>query len=111
MLEAYASTVQAALRDVEDALNGLETTKLRYQALAVSRDQAQRLTANTRKLLERGAIDFVQLLTIEQTVLASEDAIINARRDQLKAAVDLYKSLGGGVADKQDRCLKEASRG
>ena len=111
VLEAYASTVQAALRDVEDALNGLETTKLRYQALAVSRDQAQRLTANTRKLLERGAIDFVQLLTIEQTVLASEDAIINARRDQLKAAVDLYKSLGGGVADKQDRCLKEASRG
>jgi NodT family efflux transporter outer membrane factor (OMF) lipoprotein len=111
VLEAYASTVQAALRDVEDALNGLETTKLRYQALAVSRDQAQRLTANTRKLLERGAIDFVQLLTIEQTVLASEDAIINARRDQLKAAVDLYKSLGGGVSDKQDRCLKEAKHG
>jgi outer membrane protein TolC len=43
--------------------------------------------------------------------LASEDAIIGARRDQLKAAVDLYKSLGGGVAEKQDRCLKEVSRG
>ena len=111
LLEAYASTVQAALRDVEDALNGLETTKLRHQALAISRDQAQQLASNTRKLLERGAIDFVQLLTIEQTVMASEDAIISARRDQLKAAVDLYKSLGGGVADKEDRCLKEGSRG
>jgi NodT family efflux transporter outer membrane factor (OMF) lipoprotein len=111
LLEAYASTVQAALRDVEDALNGLETTKLRHQALAVSRDQAQQLSANTRKLLEHGVVDFVQLLTIEQTVLASEDAIISARRDQLKAAVDLYKSLGGGAADKQDRCLKEAGRG
>jgi NodT family efflux transporter outer membrane factor (OMF) lipoprotein len=111
VLEAYASTVQAALRDVEDALNGLETTKLRYQSLAISRDQAQKLAANTRKLLERGAIDFVQLLTIEQTVLASEDSIISARRDQLKAAVDLYKSLGGGAADKEDRCLKEGRRG
>jgi NodT family efflux transporter outer membrane factor (OMF) lipoprotein len=111
LLEAYASTVQAALRDVEDALNGLETTKLRYQALAVGRDQAQQLASNTRKLLERGAIDFVQLLTIEQTVLSSEDAVITARRDQLKAAVDLYKSLGGGVADKNDSCLKENSRG
>jgi len=111
LLEAYASTVQAALRDVEDALNGLETTKLRHQSLAISRDQAQRLAANTRKLLERGAIDFVQLLTIEQTVLASEDAIISARRDQLKAAVDLYKSLGGGASDKTDRCLKEGNRG
>lgn len=111
LLEAYASTVQAALRDVEDALNGLETTKLRYQALAISRDQAQQLAINTRKLLEFGAIDFVQLLTIEQTVMASEDAIISARRDQLKAAVDLYKSLGGGVTDKEDRCLKEDRRG
>ncbi len=105
LLEVYASTVQSALRDVQDALAGLSAADLRYQALAMSKTHADQLATNTRRLLQRGAIDFIQLLTIEQTVLASDDAVITARRDQLKANVDLFKAIGGRMDEEKVRCV------
>ena len=105
VLEQYASTVVAALRDVEEALSNIEQSDKRYEALDKSRKLAESLSANTRKVFTRGAIDFVQLLQIEQTVLAAEDTAIAAKRNQLKASIDLFKAIGGGIKPGSDPCL------
>ena len=36
---------------------------------------------------------------------AAEDAAINARFEQIRASVDLYKAIGGGVRLEEGPCL------
>ena len=111
LLEAYAKAVQTAMRDVEDALTGVRQTNERYVSLGEARVTAQKLESDTQKLLEWGAIDFLQLLTIQQTVLNSEDAYITAENDRLKASIDLVKALGGGVIPEGASCDAVAANG
>lgn len=105
LLEAYANTVLSALRDVEDALAGVALTAKQYEALNDSRVRAARLAEMSAVVVERGGMDFVQLYQIQGTVLAAEDAAINSRFDQIRASVDLYKAIGGGVNLKNDPCF------
>ena len=111
LLETYAKTVQTAMRDVEDALTSIKQTNERYASLGEARVTAQKLESDTQKLLEWGAIDFLQLLTIQQTVLNSEDSYITAENDRLKASVDLVKALGGGVIPGDSACQPAAANG
>ena len=105
LLEAYANTVLASLRDVEDGLAGVNLTAKQYDALNESRNRAQFLATMSAKVVERGGMDFVQLYEIQRTVLAAEDAAINARNDQLAASVGLFKAIGGGTKLDNDPCL------
>ena len=109
LLEAYANTVLSAMRDVEDGLAGVVLTGRQYQALDDSRKRAQRLAELSAIVVERGGMDFVQLYQIQGTVLAAEDAAINGRFDQLRASVDLFKAIGGGVKLEGDPCLSGGS--
>ena len=105
LLEAYANTVLASLRDVEDGLAGVNLTAKQYDALNESRNRAQFLATMSAKVVERGGMDFVQLYEIQRTVLAAEDAAINARNDQLAASVGLFKAIGGGTKLDNDPCF------
>ncbi|QWD61825.1 TolC family protein [Polynucleobacter sp. MWH-UH25E] len=105
LLEAYANTVLASLRDVEDGLAGVTLTAKQYEALNESRNRAQLLATMSAKVVERGGMDFVQLYEIQRTVLAAEDSAISARNDQLAASVGLFKAIGGGTKLDNDPCL------
>jgi hypothetical protein len=76
-----------------------------YSDLSVSRDKAQRLTVMSQRVVELGGMDFVQLYEIQRTVFNSEDAAIQARFDQLRASVDLFKAIGGGTKLENDPCI------
>jgi NodT family efflux transporter outer membrane factor (OMF) lipoprotein len=105
LLEAYANTVLASLRDVEDGLAGVNLTAKQYNALNESRERAQYLATMSAKVVERGGMDFVQLYEIQRTVLSAEDSAINARNDQLAASVGLFKAIGGGTKLDKDPCF------
>lgn len=105
LLEGYANTVVGAMRDVEDGLSSVVLTAKAYAALNDSRNRAQRLALMSAKVVERGGMDYVQLYEIQRTVIASEDAAISARGDQLVASVNLYKAIGGGMKLDNDPCL------
>lgn len=105
LLEAYANTVLSALRDVEDGLSGVALTAKQYEALNLSRQRAQKLADMSAVVVERGGMDYVQLYQIQGTVLTAEDAAINARFEQIRASVDLYKAMGGGVRLEEGPCL------
>ncbi|CAM3820407.1 efflux transporter outer membrane subunit [Polynucleobacter antarcticus] len=105
MLESYANTVLSSLREVEDSLSGIQLTARAYSDLSTSRDKAQRLTVMSQRVVLLGGMDFVQLYEIQRTVFNSEDAAIQARFDQLRASVDLFKAIGGGTKLQNDPCL------
>ena len=104
LLETYASTVLGAMRDVEDGLAGVNLTARQYKALDDSRKRAQRLADMSAIVVERGGMDFVQLFQIQSTVLAAEDAAISGHYEQLRASIDLFKAIGGGLKLGADPC-------
>lgn len=105
LLEAYANTVLSAMRDVEDGLSGVALTAKQYAALDNARKRARQLAEYSVKVVERGGMDFVQLYQVQGTVIAAEDAAINGRYEQIRASVDLYKAIGGGLRLGENPCL------
>ena len=105
MLETYANAVLSSLREVEDSLSGVTLTAKAYTSLNESREKAQRLTVMSQRVVELGGMDYVQLYEIQRSVFNAEDVAIAARFDQLRASVDLFKSIGGGTKLSNDPCL------
>jgi len=105
LLEVYANTVLSAMRDVEDGLSGVALTARQYAALNNARQRARKLAEYSVVVVERGGMDFVQLFQVQGTVIAAEDAAINGRFEQIRASVDLYKAIGGGLRLGDDPCL------
>jgi NodT family efflux transporter outer membrane factor (OMF) lipoprotein len=96
LTEAYQSTLLDAMRDVEEALVGVEMTDQRGKVLDNAAERAKRLVELTNKVFNRGATDAVGLLESQRTAYRTGDLAISARLDRLRATVDVYKALGGG---------------
>jgi multidrug efflux system outer membrane protein len=95
-IESYRAAVLAAFRDVEDALAAVryhaERAAIGERAVAEAR-RAYNLAAVQ---YQAGATDFITLLDAQRALSSQLDEQRQIRFDQLAAAVDLYRSLGGG---------------
>lgn len=93
----FEQTVQAAFRDVADALSacqGLaEQVEIGQQTLAAQAERAR--LAQLR--YEHGAAAFLEVLDAQRELLAAEQAQVQTRRALLSARVGLYAALGGGA--------------
>lgn len=98
----YLATAEGAFRDVEDALFATRMRRERRGALA---EQSLALTAAAgiaRDRYQEGESDFLEVLDVERSRLVAELELSAARRDELVAAVDLYRALGGGYGVVQE---------
>ncbi|MDG3039901.1 efflux transporter outer membrane subunit [Roseicyclus marinus] len=112
LLADYANTVVTALREVEDALSGVELTTRQYLALREASDLAQQMLDLSVSSVERGGLDYLQLLDTQRTALQTQDREIVARLGQLQATVDLVKALGGGFGGvSSGECVQETNSG
>jgi NodT family efflux transporter outer membrane factor (OMF) lipoprotein len=112
LLDQYANTVLAALRDVEDALAGIRLTQRQQQALTEALSRNSRLLALSQKVYQAGAMDYISLLDLQRNVYLAQDAEASARFEQVRSAIDLFKALGGGFAQQQpDPCAPTSSTG
>lgn len=96
LVEDYRQTVLVSLQDVEDAQTAIQYGHQRLSYLstaATSADQAYQLA---RLQYEAGSVDFLSVLTAEQSRLQSDDSLLQARADQYVNAASLFKALGGG---------------
>ena len=93
----FEKTVQAAFRDVADALSacqGLaEQVRIGQETLAAQAERAR--LAQLR--YEHGAAAFLEVLDAQRELLAAEQAQVQTRRALLSARVGLYAALGGGA--------------
>jgi NodT family efflux transporter outer membrane factor (OMF) lipoprotein len=110
LIERYASAILAALRDTESALVGVKKSEEKLMWLEENRAEAQRLAHQMQIMLERGGLDFAQLIQIQTTVFSSEDAAVIGSLDRIIAQIDLYKAIGGSVKPLSGDCLKSRGR-
>ena len=93
---SYEQTVLLALRDVNDALVGVRATR---DVSAAQDRQTEALRAAYHladSRYQNGISNYLDVLDAQRSLFAAELSLAGAQRQQLAAAVQLYKALGGG---------------
>jgi multidrug efflux system outer membrane protein len=92
----FRQSVMNAVGEVSDALVKLEQLDAR-SAIALKRTQTLQLAiANANMLFSSGMASYLEVITAQGNLLQSELDLATLKREQLSAAIDLYRSLGGG---------------
>src|SRR5690625_436754 len=96
LLEEYRGSALRALQEVETALSDAaaqeQVEAARLEALAAARQAYAIAEAQFRN----GAVDFLNLLEAQRSLIDAETQAILARQARLETSVGLYRALGGG---------------
>jgi NodT family efflux transporter outer membrane factor (OMF) lipoprotein len=95
-LLAYRSTILTALRDVESALEAYEREQEHRQALVEAVAANRQAVDLATRLYTQGQTDFLNVLSAQRSLFASEDALVQSDRTVATNLVALFKALGGG---------------
>jgi NodT family efflux transporter outer membrane factor (OMF) lipoprotein len=92
----YRQAVLHSLQDVENALVAYNREQVRRQSLRTAAESSRRAASLAVRLNNAGVVDFLNVLTAQQTLYQSQLQL--AQSDQAIATdlVALYKALGGG---------------
>lgn len=96
LIETYRSAVHTALREVVDALGNAARSGAQDAAQLAIRDEARRALRLAELRYREGADDLLSVLDAQRTLFQAEDQLIQIRLARLNAAVDLFRTLGGG---------------
>ena len=92
----YEQAIEAAFRDVSDALSAqrwlAEQVRTLRETLAAQTERAR--LAKLR--YDSGAARYLEVLDAERELLSAQQQLAQTRRAQLSAQVALYAALGGG---------------
>lgn len=93
----YEKTIQIAFREVADALVARASLDQQIDAQrAVQEAQADRLRLADLRY-QNGVSSFIDVLDAQRELFAAEQSLVQARLLRLTNAIDLYRSLGGGL--------------
>ena len=93
----YEKTVQVAFREVADALVArslLDQQIDAQQAVQVAQADLLRLSEQRYR---NGVASYLEVLIAERDLFLAEQSLVQARLLRLTNAIDLYRSLGGGL--------------
>ena len=93
---AYRRTVLNAWREVDDALTDYAAEQRRLASLDSAAEHGRTALANAREQYKAGAVDFLNVLSAQRELLATEEQQVRSREAVATTLVLLYKSLGGG---------------
>jgi outer membrane protein, multidrug efflux system len=92
----FRESVLNAVGEVSNALVTLDKLN-QEQMLASTRTKTlQEATHNSQLLFKNGQATYLEVITAQGNVLQSELELASIKKEQLDAAVDLYRALGGG---------------
>ncbi|HEX8240317.1 MAG TPA: TolC family protein [Allosphingosinicella sp.] len=94
-VELYRHALLVALQESEDALAAAVAARQRHGLLVATAEEARRTAALVRRQYVEGGAGLQDVLDAERALLAVEDERALARRDELDAAIDLWKAMGG----------------
>lgn len=95
-LISYEASIQAAFREVNDALISVRQNTEREAELAKSRDSAQKALQIAENRYKAGYSAYLDVLDSQRTYNEAALAYVQSRQARLVATVDLFKALGGG---------------
>ncbi len=93
----YEQTVLRALQETEDALVTHARARERLVQLAEGAEASSTAARLARLRYENGAVDFLQVLDAERTLLDAEDSLAQGRTDTATSLVAVYKAPGRGL--------------
>ncbi len=97
-LANYQRTVEAAFREVADALNNVRYTNASSADTQIKVDAARHALRLSRRRYEAGYAAYLEVLDAQRSVNTAELELVQHRLLQLIYSVDLMKALGGGWA-------------
>jgi multidrug efflux system outer membrane protein len=92
----FRQSVLQAVGEVSDALAKLDKLKVQKGIAANRVNTLLQATSNAGLLFQNGMANYLEVITAQSNVLQGEIELIALKRAELSAAVDLYRSLGGG---------------
>nr|WP_314419142.1 efflux transporter outer membrane subunit [uncultured Erwinia sp.] len=92
----FQRTVLKAWHEVNDAMVDYDTYQRQRSQLATLVENDRIALAAASKQYEAGATDFLNVLTMQKELLASQQALVKSDADVSLALVRLYQALGGG---------------
>ena len=95
-LLTYEQTILTALRDVETALVAYAKEQEHRRYLTEEVVENRKAVDLSMQLYVAGRTDFLNVLTAQRSLYASEDALVQSTRDVTNNLIALYKALGGG---------------
>lgn len=96
LLLQYHKAILVALQEVDSALATSDISRRQEISLQEILVQAERSMHLTELRYRAGSDDLLSLLDAQRSFFQAQDALVQQRLARLNAAVDLYKSLGGG---------------
>ncbi|NWC99292.1 efflux transporter outer membrane subunit [Pseudomonas sp. P7779] len=93
---AYQQTVLRAWHEIDDQLTRYNASQLRRDSLAEAVRQNQIALATAQHQYVEGVVDFVNVLTVQSALLATQEQWVESSTSVSLAMVGLYKALGGG---------------
>jgi len=105
----YEKAVQVAFREVADALiaRGLLEQQVEAQA-AVTTAETERVKLSQARY-DSGIANSLDLLDAQRQLFAAEQTLVQTRLLRLTNAIDLYRSLGGGLLEGKAETVKAAA--
>lgn len=95
LVSRYHAVSLAALREVEDALVALNDLANQQAANQEAVTQAQEATRLIDLRFRAGAVDFLNVLESQRTLLNARDALAQTQLNRVQATVRLIEALGG----------------
>ena len=93
----YEQTVQAAFRDVADALVARDALKQQYQAKLRGEHAQTNRYKLTQLRYKHGISSSLELLDAERDSYSAQQAVLQIQQTLLENRADIYKALGGGL--------------
>ncbi|WP_336354705.1 efflux transporter outer membrane subunit [Pseudomonas granadensis] len=95
-LAAYRQSVLRATEDVENALSAQVNRQAQASTLGAGEAALTEARQSSFSAYEKGSASLIDVLRADQTLLQTADARAQAQTESTRAAVALFKSLGGG---------------
>ncbi|WP_177434369.1 efflux transporter outer membrane subunit [Pseudomonas sp. NDM] len=93
---AYQQIVLRAWHEIDDQLTAYNASQRRRDSLAEAVRQNQIALRTAQQQYVEGVVDFVNVLTVQSALLATQEQWVESSTGVSLAMVGLYKALGGG---------------
>jgi len=98
----YRSTLVTAFQNVADSLSAIQNDAVALQKSVAAETAANRVLVITRRRLELGEVNFLQVLVAQQFYLQALLARVQAQANRFADTVALFQALGGGWWNRND---------
>lgn len=92
----YQKTVLSAWHEVDDALVAYQANQRRRDSLQQAVMHSQHALDSVHQQYAQGTVDFLNVLTVQNTLLANEAALVDSTVQVSLSLVQVYGALGGG---------------